>query len=420
MGTENKTIYVYSNWGNRVPELMGMLYVSDIRGKELFSFEYKKDWIHSTGSSFLLDPDLLLFEGRQYVPSGKPLFGVFSDSCPDRWGRLLMNRKEAIMARKEGRKPRTLMESDFLLGVFDESRMGGLRFSLSENGPFLSEDVNFPVPPWTTLRALESASLVFENDENGQEEKWLSQLLAPGSSLGGARPKASVRAPDGSLWIAKFPSKHDEWNSGAWEIIVHDLAGKCGLRIPEARLETFSDIGGTFLVKRFDRSGVGRIHFSSAMTLLSKTDGDGADNVSYLDLAYFIKANGAFPKQDLEELWKRLVFNIAVSNNDDHLRNHGFLLSKNGWTLSPQFDVNPNIYGNTLSLNVTSDNNAASFELALETAEYYGVDMRSAENTLADIKKTVTQNWRVLAADYGLSRGAIDRMEPAFKMEYKL
>ena len=414
MANDSKTIYVYSGWGNRPPELMGMLYSSNYHGKELFSFEYVKDWLRSADSGVVFDPDLSFFEGRQYPTSEKPLFGVFTDSCPDRWGRQLMNRKESILARKEGRKPRALSQSDYLLGVFDETRMGALRFSLEEGGPFLSADDKLPVPPWATLRALESASLAFESDEHGQEEKWLSQLLAPGSSLGGARPKASVRAPDGSLWIAKFPSRHDEWNVGAWEIVAHDLAAVCGLDIPEAKLEAFTDAGGTFLVKRFDRKDSRRIHFSSAMTLLGRADGDGSEGASYLDMVSFIRSNGASPKEDLAELWTRVVFNMAVSNTDDHLRNHGFLLTERGWRLSPAYDVNPNIYGDSLSLNVSTDDSSIDFDLAIETAEYYDIDIREAKNAVATIKKTITENWRDLAAGRGLSRGAIDCMTPAF------
>ena len=419
MGTDERTIYVYSDWSGRAPELMGMLHAANNRSKELLSFEYSKHWIGSAETSLIFDPDLHLYEGRQYPPSGKPLFGVFSDSCPDRWGRLLMNRKEAAQARKEERKPRALMESDYLLGVYDETRMGALRFSLEEGSPFLSADENLPVPPWTTLRVLESASLEFENDEDGLGEKWLDQLLAPGSSLGGARPKASVLAPDGSLWIAKFPSRHDEWNSGAWEIVVHDLAIKCGLNAPEANLKTFSDFGATFLVKRFDREKDRRIHFTSAMTLLGKTDGDGTQGASYLDIASFIRSHGASPKQDLRELWMRVVFNIAVSNTDDHLRNHGFLLTERGWALSPQYDVNPNIYGDTLSLNVDADDNSAVFDLALKTAEYYCISNNDAKNIVAEISNTIQGNWREIAAYYGLSKGAVNHMEPAFAMEYK-
>jgi len=419
MAIDQKTIYVYTDWSSRTPTLMGMLYVSESRGKELFSFAYSKDWLLSGEVSFALDPDLFLYEGRQFVPLGKPLFGIFSDSCPDRWGRLLMNRKEAALARTEGRKPRALTESDYLLGVFDETRMGALRFSLAEGGPFVSAESTTPVPPWATLRALESASRAFESGEGEQEDKWLHLLLAPGSSLGGARPKASVRAPDGSLWIAKFPSKHDEWNIGAWEIVVHDLAIRCGLNVPEAELAVFSDTGATFLVKRFDRTGTRRIHFASAMALLGKTDGDAMEEVSYLHLASFIRSGSVWPKRDLYELWKRLVFNIAVSNVDDHLRNHGFLLTKQGWALSPLYDVNPGIYGTSLSINISMEDNTAQFDLALETASYYDIDILHAKKTVDEIKKIISTNWRALAANYGLSRGAIERMEPAFAMEYK-
>ena len=227
----------------------------------------------------------MLYKGRQYAPLDKSMFGIFADSCPDRWGRLLMIRREAIIAKKEERKPKRLTDIDFLLGVYDEPRMGGLRFSVTEDGPFLSDDRELATPPWTTLRKLESASLAFEKNEDGMEEKWLKQLLAPGSSLGGARPKASVSAPDGSLWIAKFPSKHDDINVGAWEMVVHDLAVMCGLDVPEAKLEHFSKTGSTFLTKRFDRDGEHRIHFASAMTLLGKNDGaSAADGSSYLDI----------------------------------------------------------------------------------------------------------------------------------------
>jgi len=422
--SDEKTIYVYADWTNRSPMLMGRLYVNISRGKELFSFEYSKDWIHGADAGFVFDPDLSLYEGRQYAPD-KPLFGVFEDSCPDRWGRLLMKRKEEMVAREESRKPRVLTESDFLLGVYDETRLGALRFSLEENGPFLSAEKDRPTPPWTTLRSLETASLAFESGESGERpegdwgDKWLRQLLAPGSSLGGARPKASVLAPDSSLWIAKFPSKNDEWNSGAWEAVVHDLAVLCELNVPEAKLESFSDAGCTFLVRRFDRAGNRRIHFSSAMALLGKTDGAGAEGASYLDVASFIRSNGASPRRDLRELWMRIVFNMAVSNTDDHLRNHGFLLTEQGWALSPMFDVNPDIYGNVLSLGVSANDSLISFELAVETAKYYDIGINDARMIVANIQKTICGNWRALASRYGLGRGAIDRMEPAFTMEYK-
>lgn len=274
-------------------------------------------------------------------------------------------------ARKENRKPRKLTQTDYLLGVYDASRMGALRFRKDEEGPFLSADTTFATPPWISLRELQNASAQFERDQDAVDEKWLDLLLAPGSSLGGARPKATVQASDGSLWLAKFPSKHDDNNTGAWEKVVHDLAGLCGICIPESKLETFSKQGSTFLVKRFDRQGERRVHFASAMTLLGKQDGaSGQDGSSYLDLASFIRAYGARPQEDLKELWMRIVFSMAVSNTDDHLRNHVFLLSNAGWMLSPMYDVNPNYDGEHLALNVSEFDSTLSVPLAIEVCEY--------------------------------------------------
>lgn len=417
MAKNEKTIYVYENWRAEAPSLIGVLRSSLVRGAESFSFEYAPEWLNSYESAFSLDPDLSLFKGRQYTPLDKGLFGMFADSCPDRWGRLLMKRREAIDARKEERKPRTLTESDYLLGVYDESRMGALRFSLTEGGEFLSHESSYATPPWVKLRTLENASIAFENDDSGLDERWLRELLAPGSSLGGARPKASVQAADGSLWIAKFPSKHDEYNSGAWEKVAHDLARLCALNVPESKLEAFSKSGGTFLVKRFDRDGKRRIHFASAMTLLGKTDGaSGSDGTSYLDLAAFIRANGAMPEQDLLELWRRMVFNMAVSNTDDHLRNHGFLLTQTGWRLSPLFDVNPVPSGDRLSLNITELDNSIDLELAIEVAEYYGLTEAEAAKTATELCETVQANWVRVAERNGLSRGSIEYMRPAFSL----
>lgn len=417
---EIEKIYAYENWKNPNPSKIGTLYVDSGKGKEIVSFEYDEDWLANVDGNFVFDPDLALFRGRQYSPIDKPMFGVFADSCPDRWGRLLMKRREAILAKKEGRKPRRLTEVDFLLGVYDETRMGALRFAIVENGSFLSDDRELATPPWTTLRKLETASLAFERNDDGMEEKWLKQLLAPGSSLGGARPKASVSAPDGSLWIAKFPSKHDDVNAGAWEMVVHDLAALCGLQVPEAKLESFSKTGSTFLTKRFDRKGNRRIHFASAMTLLGKNDGaNAADGSGYFDLASLIRKYGAEPKKDLRELWKRIVFSMAVSNTDDHLRNHGFLLSDEGWKLSPMYDVNPNAYGDVLSLNVDADSNLIDFELALSVSRLYEMPERQAKEELDEMKNTVENNWRKLARQYGLSRNEAESMSPAFDMTYK-
>ena len=327
MASNQKIIYVYESFKFTTPNFLGTLFVENVRGRESYSFEYDADWLKSSANYMYLDPDLQLYAGRQYPTGAKNVFGLFADSSPDRWGRLLMTRRERILAEQEGRKPRKLLDSDFLMGVYDETRMGAIRFKLDKDGPFLSDDSETPTPPWTSLRTLEEASRQFENDESGLEQKWINQLIKPGSSLGGARPKATVLDTKGNLWIAKFPSKHDDINVGAWEKVTHDLARLCGLDVPESMLIDFSKYGSTFLVRRFDRNGAARIHFASAMTMLGKTDGaSAADGSSYLELVSFIKANGAAPKRDLTELWKRIVFNMAVSNTDDHMRNHGFIL----------------------------------------------------------------------------------------------
>ena len=418
MAAGEKKIYVYENWSSEIPRELGILYVSNVRGTETFSFEYNEEYLKNPVSCSI-DPDLELFQGRQFTYQ-KPNFGIFSDSAPDRWGRTLMDRRERFRAKEEGRKPRTLLTSDYLLGVYDESRMGALRFALEKGGPFLSSDSEESVPPWTTLRTLEEASREFEKDENALSDKWLSQLLKPGSSLGGARPKATVRDVDGSLWIAKFPSKHDETNVGSWEKVVHDLAKICGLNVPESRLETFSRHGGTFIVKRFDRIGSRRIHFSSAMTMLGKVDGASAhDGTSYLEIADFIIKNGAKPKEDLTELWKRIVFNMAVSNTDDHLRNHGFILSKNGWRLSPAYDMNPNPAGEGLALNVSENDNSIDINLALSTHKFYQLEKDEAEKIASEICLAVSRNWEKTASKQGISRSMIELMRPAFSAAVK-
>jgi len=412
---KEKTIYVFADFLPYHNELIGTIYLSQIRGKEFCSFEYDHNWLQN--QNMVLDPDLQLYSGRQFITDEKIIFGVFADSCPDRWGRRLMNRREELRARERQEKPKKLLESDYLLGVYDESRMGALRFKTDLDGDFLSNDEEFATPPWTSLRELEQASLAFEADSNPLDTKWLKQLLAPGSSLGGARPKASVLAPDGSLWIAKFPSKHDDFNSGAWEMVVHDLAMLCKLNVPEAKAENFSKLGTTFLVKRFDRIDDQRIHFSSAMTMLGKTDGaSAADGSSYLEIASFLKANGGTPKKDLIELWKRIVFSMAVSNTDDHFRNHGFLLTNSGWELSPLYDVNPDIYGEYLSLNVNKNESSIDFDLALRSARYYGVNESEASAFISTIKNTVKNNWESLAKKYRISRNEIIRMAPAFQI----
>lgn len=414
MSVNEKKIFVYDDFTFSEPVLLGFLYVNAIRGSEAYSFEFDSEWLKRTGSSVYIDSELRPYTGRQYSVSGK-IFGAFSDSSPDRWGRLLMNRRERINAAVEKRKPSKLLDSDYLLGVYDETRMGGLRFKTDIDGPFMSYDKNEPVPPWTTLRTLEEASRNLENDENPEMSKWLYALIKPGSSLGGARPKATVADTDGSLWIAKFPSKNDETDTGAWEMVAHELAALCGLNVPEARLESFSKLGSTFLVKRFDRDGKRRIHFASAMNLLGKQDGaSAADGTGYLDLVKFIKAYGSQPKRDLLELWKRIVFNIAVSNTDDHLRNHSFIYSSKGWILSPLYDVNPVPYGNELSLNITENDNEINIDNAIDVSVKFSITRENAVKMAKEMLSIVSNNWIRLAQNYKLSRKQIEDMRPAF------
>ena len=408
------TIYVYENFSQKEALLIGYLYVNNTRGNEYHSFEFDNTWLSKHNNKFLLDPELLPIQGRQYPDSNKTTFGMFSDSSPDCWGRILMERREHFLADKEKRKPNKLNTIDYLLGVYDENRMGATRFKTNKNGPFLSSDKETAVPPWATLRSLEEASRNYENEDNILEKKWLNQLIRPGSSLGGARPKATVKAPDDSLWIAKFPSRKDDYNTGAWEKTAQDLAGLCGLKVTETRLETFSKLGSTFLIKRFDRDKGQRIHFSSAMTMLNKIDGD--NDSSYLDIVSFLKANGSLPNEDIVELWKRIVFSMAISNTDDHLRNHGFVLEKNGWRLAPLYDVNPCPYGNTLSLNINEYDNRISLDLAIDSAIYYGLNKKEAKEIAYKIIDIVRNNFEKLALNNGLSHSSIEYMRPAFSL----
>ncbi len=418
MNANQIKIYVYDDFSFEEPILLGTLFVDVLRGQETYSFEYNADWLSKTKCAINLDPDLLPYSGRQY-PVDNKMFGVFADASPDRWGRTLMNRKERLLASSENRKPNKLHDSDYLLGVYDESRMGGLRFKTDLNGPFISNDSKSSIPPWTTLRTLEEASRNYEKDES-ENNKWVNQLIKPGSSLGGARPKANVVDTKGQLWIAKFPSKNDENDIGAWEKVAHDLAKMCDLTVPESKLEKFSKLGSTFLVKRFDRLTDKRIHFASAMTLLGKKDGASAiDGTSYIEIASFIKTYGSNPQKDLLELWKRIVFNMAVSNIDDHLRNHAFILTKSGWSLSPLFDVNPVPYGTELSLNVNDTDNRIDINLAIDSAQYFGISKDRAKLEARNILNIVKENWEKLAIKYGLTRNQILNMKPAFQISFE-
>lgn len=420
--THQKEVLVYAHWlGLATPFLMGTLYITITRGKEIFSFEYNDEWLQS-GIAQDLDPDLGLYSGPQYIRDEKANFGLFLDSSPDRWGRLLMKRREALQARTEGREIKPLYESDYLLGVFDGHRMGALRFKTDPNGEFLNNNKRFTSPPWTSLRSLEFASLQLEKEDVSEDPeylKWLNMLIAPGSSLGGARPKASVVDPNSELWIAKFPSLNDHKNVGAWEMIANRLAINAGLNVGYARAQKFYGNHHTFLTKRFDRNTKGhRIHFTSALTMLGYKNGtDYSDGVSYLELAEFLLQKGARVNKDLEELWRRIVFNICVSNTDDHLRNHGFILADDGWILSPAYDVNPNETGRGLSLNISMDDNSLELELALEIAEYFRLSKDRAKDIINQVKNSV-QQWRAVSKEYNIPNEEQDLMSSAFSNAY--
>lgn len=403
---------------------MGHLRATPSRGKEVFSFSYDRAWLDA-GHSRQLDPDLQLFSGPQYLnATDRPNFGIFLDSSPDRWGRLLMQRREAAQAREEGRAARRLQETDYLLGVHDEQRTGALRFKEpARSDVWQCNEPWMRTPPWASLRELQHASWSIQDDSANDDPhylEWLKLLMAPGSSIGGARPKAGVRDPDGDLWIAKFPGRSDTRDMAAWEMLVHQLAVKAGLQVAESGLHAFGQGHRTFLTRRFDRApgtdGRERIHFASAMTLLGHADGDGHDTgASYLEIVEFIVRHGARPAADLAELWRRIVFSIAVHNTDDHLRNHGFLLTELGWVLSPAFDLNPDPDGAGLSLNISETDNALSFDLAMEVAPYFRLDPADAEVILRQVRQAV-KSWPNQAKALGIVRAEQEIMAAAFEV----
>jgi serine/threonine-protein kinase HipA len=408
-------IIVYADWkGLETSACMGVLSVTHTRGHAVFTFSYDKQWIRADKAQSL-DPDLQLYDGPQFLAGDKPNYGLFLDSSPDRWGRVLMDRREAILARKENRKPMPLYEEDYLLGVYDAHRMGALRFKLQEEGPFLNDNEGLAAPPWTSIRELEFASLQLEGDTLKDDEslKWINMLIAPGASLGGARPKASVTDEKGHLWIAKFPSVKDRTDIGAWEMVVNELAEKAGINIAKGMAKVYNGEQHSFLSRRFDRTEAGeRIHFASAMTLLGQTD--GATGASYLQLAEFILRNSASPNANLEELWRRIVFYIAVKNTDDHLRNHGFLLTPGGWTLSPAYDVNPVYFGTSLTLNISETDNALDWDLARSVAKYFRIKDKEATEIIA-MTRTTVGDWPKIASKYKIKRSEQELMAHAFE-----
>ncbi|MCB0746428.1 MAG: HipA domain-containing protein [Ignavibacteriae bacterium] len=416
MATGKQDIYIYAHWkGLEEPQLMGVLSALYAKGKKAFSFEYDKDWL-KTKEQMLLDPDIQFYSGPQY-PNNKENFGVFLDSMPDTWGRTLMKRRASQEAAANNEKAKTLYEIDYLLGVYDESRMGALRFKLDIEGPFLDDNQLNPTPPWSSIRELQEAAKNFENDDDNDEvKKWLAVLMAPGSSLGGARPKANILDENKELWIAKFPSKNDTVDKAAWEYLAYRLAIKAGIHMAPSKIEKISGSFNTFFTKRFDREEGCRLHFASAMTMTGNNeDTIRDDTASYLELAEFIQNHGAMVNDNLEQLWRRVVFNIAISNTDDHLRNHGFILTNQGWILSPAYDLNPSIDKDGLALNIDMDNNALDYDLVKSIGEFFRLDNKQMDKIIQEVLGVVA-TWKEVAKEIGISNKEQTLMSKAFNV----
>ncbi len=410
-------IYVFADWsGFPSPTLIGKLSAHFAKGKKAFSFEYDKKWL-KTDAQQLLDPDIEFYSGPQF-PTNKENFGIFLDSMPDTWGKTLMKRRAAQDARSNNEKPKTLYEIDYLLGVFDESRMGGMRFKKDLDGPFLDNDAQTPTPPWSSLGDLQEAAKQLESDDQNEAiRKWIAVLIAPGSSLGGARPKANVFDTQKNLWIAKFPSKADMIDKALWEFLAYRLAVTSGIKMAVSKIEKISGPYHTFLTKRFDRENSKRIHFASAMTMTGNTEDSIKDTPSsYLEIVEFVENYGVDVEANLHQLWRRIIFNIAISNTDDHLRNHGFILTEKGWVLSPAYDLNPSIEKDGLSLNIDMDDNALDFDLAKSVGEYFRLSKDEMQIILDEVL-SVIKGWKTVAKEIGIKKAEIELMAGAFRWE---
>lgn len=406
----DSTVCVYVDLDG-MPRLAGRLWSRARKGRESATFEYSEEW-RAFDESFALSPALRLGPGPHHTGQGRALFSALGDSAPDRWGRTLIARKKRQLAREEGCTPRTLWEIDYLLGVSDVVRQGALRFAHEEGGPFVAQEGG--VPPLVRLpRLLAATEHVLADDETADD---LHLLLAPGSSLGGARPKASVSDKDGSLLIAKFPAETDSYDLVRWEAVALSLAEAAGIPTPDWRLEVVGDGIAVLLVQRFDRAERIRRPFLSAMSMLDAWDGEMR---SYVEIADALRQHGAEPGRDLLDLWRRIVFNVLISNTDDHLRNHGFLYAgKAGWRLSPAYDLNPvpiDIKPRVLSTAIGLDQDlSASLELALEVARSFGLSADDAASVVREVV-SATEKWREVAHQCGVSGSEIDRLSTAFE-----
>ena len=406
-----KKLYVFADFDwLKEPRLIGELSYESLRGSDSYGFCYSNEWLKDYGSLFLSD-DLNNYPGQQYTAPDKDIFGCFSDALPDRWGRTLINRREQILAKDEKRPVRRLSSFDYLIGIEDFSRMGGFRFKESMDGDYINASETLRIPPLTDIRELIAASSEIEKSEEEDqlpEMRWIAQLVQPGSSLGGARPKASVLDENKNLCIAKFPSRKDDYDAGLWEHFSHLLAKKAGINAAETRVISTNDKYHTLLSRRFDRREDGkRIHFASAMTLLGLNDGANANTGNgYLDIVDFIIQNCTNVEDNLKELYRRVAFNICIGNTDDHFRNHGFLLTVKGWSLSPAYDMNPTV-NEYQSLLISTDSNKADLSILLDGCEDYMLNRKTAENIVLEVVEAV-KKWRELVARLDISEREMD------------
>ena len=377
--------------------LIGTLFFEYKNNQEQFSFEYSDSYL-ALKNQFNIDPKLLPYKGRQFAN-----FGFIQDMIPDRFGKLLINKEEDSLASIENRVPRKLNAFDYLLKTNDLSRMGGLRVKEEENGPFLNNSLD-SFPSYIYLRDIESASIQIDANED-VDNLSLRRLLLPGSSLGGARPKCNIYYCD-NAYIAKFPSKKDNYDVELLECITLKIADLCGLNVPNIKLEQYSNIGHTLLIKRFDRENGKRIHYMSAVTALGASDGE-SDNYSYLDLINFIKAEGTDIKENLTELYKRMVFTYLINDTDNHLRNHAFILKGNRYVLSPIFDINPTIYETSFELPFGGVINKSGI---IEESRYFNLSKIEADSIYNRIGNIIVEQLEKYKEEYKEIGKLIDRV----------
>lgn len=414
---ERLFVFADFNWLGK-GELVGELCYEKLRGSGSYAFKFDENWL-KVHAGIKLSEDINNYPGMQYTQPGSDIFGCFSDALPDRWGRTLLKRREQIQAAEEKRAVRPLSSFDYLMGIDDSSRMGGFRFKKEMEGDYINVSPSLKIPPLTEIRELVHASQEVERSEENDvlpEKKWIAQLIQPGTSLGGARPKAGVLDEKGNLCIAKFPSRKDDYDAGLWEHFSHLLAQKAGILVAQTRV-----LGGlgkyhTLLSKRFDRTAEAkRIHFASSMSLLGLKDGDNAlGGYGYLDIVDFILQGCCDVEKNLLELYRRVVFNICIGNSDDHFRNHGFLLTPKGWTLSPAYDMNPTL-NEYQSLLINESSNKADINILLDSSESYMIKREKAEIIIQEVQAAVSQ-WESLATLLQIPAREMAMLKKRFKL----